>query len=584
MTNHLALRARAIPSLFMLLLSLSFFACQQTNDPTPDTNTEAVSGVLQDEQGHSLPEAIVEGINAQSVVLATDTADEDGKFSLQLPVNLTGVQLRVLRGDLKPMLLDVASLVQTAGGRESIMLNGEHDDSCCGKISIFVNADNEGINHAEVKLRQGDHLFSKAYTNDNGLLTFAHVCEGEYELRIARDGYQVQEITVNVGADCDSVYQSVALQGNGTTDDTCCGSTFDFVVKNASNEILNGVQIKLRKGDADYIIRNTENGGAHFTELCEGIYAVRIAKEGYAVQEFSIEIGCDTEGELTKTLQSLGGGGSDSCCNGQITILAKNSEGGIIEGAKVKLWKGGTLLKQETMHSGVTFNGLCEGNYSISISAEGYAGKEFSFELGCNDTLDTFVKTLESNSHNNDSCCNGVLYLVVNKDGTDLKVGSATVKLWKGGQIVKTGTTNSNGLVKLEGICEGTYGVSIIREGYAGKEFDGVEFGCNDTLELHKAIVANGGGGDCCTAALKLRVKDSTNMVYLEGATVKIYKGNDLVATVQSGDEGWAIKEGLCGNSTYHVVIEKDGYLSKEFNFTYTECKVLQETIWLVVD
>ena len=579
----MALRMRTVPSLLLLLLSLSFYACQQTNDPTPSTPNETVSGVLQDEQGHSLPEAIVEGINAQSVVLATDTADEDGKFSLQLPVDLAGVKLRVLRGDLKPMLVDVASLVQTAGGRESIMLNGEHDDSCCGKISILVSGSNDEINHAEVKLRQGDHLISKAYTNDNGRLTFAHVCEGEYELRIAKDGFQVKELMVTVGGECDSVYQSIELVSNGTsTDDSCCGSTFDFVVKNASNETLNGVQIKLRKGDSDYIIKNTENGGAHFTELCEGIYAVRIAKEGYAVQEFSIEVGCNTEGELVKTLQSLGG--HDSCCNGQISILAKNSGGQIIEGAKVKLWKGGTFLKQETMHDGVTWSGLCEGNYSISISAEGYAGKEFSFELGCNDTLETFVKTLDANSHNDDSCCHGVLYLVVNKDGSDLKVNGATVKLWKNGQIYKTGTTNDHGLVKLEGICEGTYGVSIIREGYAGKEFDGVEFGCNDTLELHKAIVANGGGGDCCTAALKLRVKDSTNMDYLQGATVKIYKNNDLLATVESGAEGWAIKEGLCGNSTYHVVISKDGYHSKEFNFTYTECKILQETIWLVAE
>jgi hypothetical protein len=583
MTKHLALRARAIPSLFMLLLSMSFFACQQANDPTPDTNTEAVSGVLQDEQGHSLPEAIIEGINAQSVVLAADTADEDGKFSLLLPVDLTGVKLRVSRADLKPMLIDVAPLVQTAGGRESIMLNGEHDEECCGKISIFVSGENAGVNNAQVKLTKGGSVLSKAHTNDHGLLTFAHLCDGDYGLRIAKDGYKVKEITIGVGADCDSVYQAIALESDGSpTEDTCCGSTFDFVVKNSSGEILDGVQIKLRKGDGDYIYKNTANGAANFTELCEGIYAVRIAKDGYAVMEFSIEVGCNTEGELTKTLQSLGGGGADSCCKGQVTIHAKNADGEFIESAKVKLWKGGSMIKQETMHSGVTFNGLCEGNYSISIHAEGYAGKEFSFELGCSDTLEAFVKTLESN--NSGECCDGVFYLIVNKDGTDLKVANATVKLMQGGQIVKTGTTNSDGLVKLEGICEGTYGVYIMREGYTTKSFDGVEFGCSDTLELHKSLVASGGGEDCCTATLKLRIKDQTNLTYLAGATVKIYKGNDLVATVESGAEGWAMKEGLCGNTTYHVVIEKDGYTSKEINVTYTECKILQETIMMVVE
>jgi hypothetical protein len=582
MTKHLALRVRAVPSLFMLLLSLSFFACQQANDPTPaDTTTQPISGVLQDEQGYSIPEAVVEAINAQSVVLATDTADEDGKFALQLPVDLSGIKIRVLRGDIKPLLLDVATLVQNAGGRESLMLNGEHDDSCCGKVSFTVIGNNEEINHAEVKLRQGDHLFSKAYTNDQGKLTFAHVCAGTYGIRIAKDGYQVKEFSVTVGDDCDSVYQDVELVSNGTTsDDSCCHSTFDFTVKNSSNETLNGVQIRLRKGDADYITKNTENGGAHFTELCEGIYAVRIAKDGYAVQEFSIEVGCNTEGEITKTLQSLGGG-ADSCCNGLIRIVAKNSNGEIISGAKVRLWRGNTMIKQETMHDGVTWSGLCEGNYSISISAEGYTGQEFSFELGCNDTLDTFNKTLAAIQHNDDSCCNGVLYLIVNKDGTDQKVGGATVKLWKSGQVYKTGTTNDNGLVKLEGICEGTYGVSILREGYATKEFDGVQFGCNDTLELHKAIVAN--GSDCCTGILKLRIKDSTDSSYLTGATCKIYKNGVLLETFTSGAEGWAMVDGLCGgNITYAVVISKDGYHSKEMHFTYTDCVTKQETVWLI--
>jgi hypothetical protein len=585
MTKHLALRVRAVPSLLLLMLSLSFFACQQTNTPDPvDTTKQPVSGVLQDEQGYSLPEAVIEALNAQSTVLASTVADEDGKFELQLPIDLTGIQLRVSRADMKPFLADLASFIQKAGGRTGLMLDGEHDDSCCGKVSFTVTGGNEAINHAEVKLRQGNHLFSKAYTNDHGVLTFAHVCAGTYGIRIAKDGFQVEEFNVTVGDDCDSVYQAIELESNGTpSEDSCCHSTFDFVVKNASNEVLNGVQIKLRKGDADYIIKNTENGGAHFTELCEGIYAVRIAKDGYAVQEFSIEVGCNTEGELTKTLQSSGGG-HDSCCNGLIRIVARNANNEIISGAKVKLWKGGAMVKQETMHDGVTWSGLCEGNYSISISAEGYTGQEFSFELGCNDTLDTFNKTLAAIQHNDDSCCHGVLWLILNEDGSDTKLANATVKLWKGSTLLSTGTTNSNGMVKFDGLCPGdNYSVSMFREGYASKEFDNdLDFTCNDSIELHRALVKNL-NNDCCTGILKLRVKDSTAMTYINGATCKIYKNGVLLETFTSGAEGWAMVDGLCGgNITYTVVISKDGYHSKEMHFTYTDCVTKQETVWLI--
>lgn len=584
MTQHLIDRARiGATSILLLLLSLSFFACQQASQPE-DTTRETISGVLQDEQGHALPEALIEAINAQSVVLASDTADEDGKFNFDLPVDVAGLKLRISRGDLKPFVADLLNLIQTAGGRVGLILNGDHDDSCCGNIGLTITGLNEEINHAEVKLRQGGHLVSKAYTNDHGKLTFEHVCAGEYDIRIAKDGFKVKEFELTVGEECDSVGFAVELESNGTVEnDSCCESTYDFVIKNASNVALDGVQIKLHKANSDYIVKYTTNGGAHFGELCEGIYSVRVAKDGYAVQEFSIEVGCNTEGEITKTLQASGGGGQDSCCNGLIRILAKNSNGQIIEGAKVRLWKGGAQIKQETMHDGVTWSGLCEGNYSISIIAEGYVGQEFNFELGCNDTLETFTKILTANHSNSDSCCNGVFWLILNKDSSDVKIGSATVKIWKSGQIYKTGTTNADGMVKFEGMCPGTYGVSMLREGYTAKEFDGLVFECNDSIELHKSLVANT-GQDCCTGILKLRVKDSTNMVYLQGASVKIYKGGQLLETVESGAEGWAVVDGLCAGNTYSVVVSKDGFHSKEMHFTYNECKTIQETVWLIAE
>lgn len=360
--------------------------------------------------------------------------------------------------------------------------------------------------------------------------------------------------------------------------DTCCTSTYTFAVKDsATGQALDGAQVKLRKGDAEPLIKSTENGGAHFTELCEGTYSVRIAKEGYKVQEFSIEIGCKTQGEAVRELVPLED--HSECCDGVIEIVAKNSHGEIIPGAKVRLWKGGEMIRQETMHDGVRWAELCEGNYGISIEAEGYEKMEFEFEQGCN-SVRSFIKTMTANN-NHGECCEGILWLILNKDGSDMKIGGATVKLWKGGQIVKTGTTGENGMVKLEGICEGSYGVSIHREGYASKEFDGLVFGCNDSMELHKALVVNGGAEECCSGILKLRIKDSTNMVYLNGATVKIYKGNDLIETVESHEEGWAIADGLCNKSTYTVVIMKDGFITKEAHFTYNECKTIQETIWL---
>jgi hypothetical protein len=573
-----------IPSLLLLLTTLGFLACQQTNEPAPATPTETVSGIIQDEDGLALPEAVVEAVNAQSTILAADTADEDGRFALSLPVDLTGIKIRITRDDLKPFEREIREFVDRAGGKSGIILNGDHEDSCCGVISLVVTGLNEELGNVEVKLRKNGNLISKSYTNSDGRVTFRHICEGEYNLRIAKEGWVVQEPDVTVGDDCDSVFHTVELQSNGHhEEDSCCGSAVNFTIKDsATQQILEGVQIKLQKGDHK-IIKNVENGGASFNELCEGVYAVRIAKDGYKVMEFSLEVGCDTETNLTKFIASMGQNNhEDSCCNGLIKIFAKNSGGEILTGAKVRLWKGGSNIRTETMSSGgVTFRELCEGNYGISINAEGYNGVEWEFELGCNDTLETITKTLTPKETHNDSCCNGVLFVVLKEDGTNTRIANATVKLYKGSTLHKTATTNGDGVAKFTGICPGEYSASLIREGYAHKEFGDIIFECNDTLEFTKTLVKNA-NTECCTAALKLRIKDSTNMVLLEGATVKIYKEGQLVATVSSNSEGWALKEQLCGYTTYTVVVEKDGYHSKEMHFTYTECKTLQETVWLI--
>lgn len=578
--------AARIPSLLLLVLSLSFLACQQTNDPAPSQETETVSGILQDEEGLALPEALIEAVDNASTVLASDTSDEDGRFSLVLPKEIGSIKVRIIRDDLKPFLRDLSEFIQRAGGKSGIVLNGDHEDSCCGKLGLSISGMNEMLNNVEVKLRKGDHLISKSYTNDHGKLTFYHLCEGTYNIRIAKDGFKVKEEVFEIGGDCDSVGFAIALESNGhVEEDSCCESAVNITVKDsATHQILEHVQIKLQKGDKK-IIKNTENGAAIFNELCEGVYAVRIAREGYKVMEFSLEVGCDTETNLTKFLASMGQNHhEDSCCNGLIRIMVKNSGGEVLNHATVKLWKGGQILKTQQMSSeGVTFKELCEGNYGISINSEGYNGAEFNFELGCNDTLETFHKVLTPKQSGNDSCCKGVLFIAIKEDGTDHRISNATVKLWKGNQLVKTATTNGDGVVKFEGLCPGEYSISMMREGFTGKEFGDIRFECNDTLELHKTLVKKN-NTECCTAALKFRMKDSTAQTYLSGATVKIFKEGALLATVTSGDEGWAMEDGLCGNTTYTVVFMKDGYITQEHHFTFTDCKVLQETIWMVQD
>jgi len=573
---------------------VGFAACSETQVSPPDTQTGVVSGTLLDEHGNMVPEALVEAIDPAGRAVASDTADLMGRFELQgIPSDPTGLFLKVTPLDLPPILKGLVGFVTDAGGRTNGTLVLAADDSCCGTLRLTItDSSSAPLGGVTVQFRRGDRTYRTGVSDSNGIVTFREVCEGEFNFRLSRDGYRVVERGGLTLDGCDSLaysFQMARTSSEGTPGgDTCCRGILRISVTDSSTgSAINNAEVRISRVGGNSRTLRTESGSVTFREVCQGTYNVRIAREGYNVLEFRIEVDCNSETSLTRTMTARSEEGNDSCCSGRVEIIVRDSVSNErISGATVKLWNGRTLVATRTTSSttNAVFEGLCQGDdYSVSISREGYRSVEFDFELGC-DGRREIGRTLARTTSENDSCCDGRMQVNLRDSTTNNVLSNATVRLWRNGTLLRTGTTSANGYVVFEGLCQGNYGIDFTKDGYRSREAT-VEMGCNSNRELTWKLLSTGSSGNdsCCTASLALRIKDSAyaDGGWISGATIVISYGSSAVATGTSNADGYYLREALCGYRTYTVTVSKSGFTSKTFTITYTNCRRADETIRL---
>jgi hypothetical protein len=460
---------------------------------------------------------------------------------------------------------------------EFLMRSTQSDnDSCCNGVlyvALKYKSSGERMN-GKVKIGKSGTVTAWKETTE-GVAKFEDLCPGTYMVWAASEGYQTQEFEVTF--DCNDTVEVSRQLERTATNDSCCNGKIIIVVKDQSGNALNGASVKLTKDGQVIGTKNLDLNVARFENLCEGTYWVRVAKEGYQTQEFEVQLDCNEVEELVRNLAS--NNTQDSCCDGILYVIPKDkTTGSALNGATVKIYKNGQQIAYKTVEGGYAkFTDLCKGVYLIKIIAEGYTAISFEYEMGCN-TEQEVSKSMEK-TNTGDSCCDGRIKLVVKDKNTGSIITGATVKLWKSGTLVATKTVSGDYLV-FERVCKGIYGMDIIAEGYQGIEFQ-VEIGCNETIYLTKELQSNNASDTCYTAILKLAVKDSTNSSAISGATIRIYHGDELVAEGETSAEGYYMKENLMAPAEYRVVVSKDGYVSKAFEFYFNECKKIAETVRL---
>lgn len=487
-----ALFSRITPLLLILALFVAACHDDQPNQPETPAGKGVASGVITDESGLIVPYATVEALDAGGTTLAIDTTDESGAFSLNgLPDDLSSVSMKVGASTFKPFLTRLLEAAQASGGSTGLLLHLLHDDSCCGKVVITVTNSSGGaaLANVEVRLRRGDHLITIATTDSNGRVIFNHVCPGEFNVRLAASGFHVVEHGDILIHQCDSVGLALTMTGDSTggDHDSCCNGVLRIIPRDSSTTaIISGASVRISKSGSTETV--TSNGdGAIFRGVCPGTYGVRIAKDGsnYHVLEFSITVGCNDTVTISRGLLQTSTGHDDSCCHGMITLgVVDSSTGAALAGAAAHLWSGGTQVATHNTEGGsVSFTGLCAGTYSISVGKDGYAGREFSFTLGCNDTVTRSLAILHTGG---DTCHNAVLSLRV-KDSTVAEGGwlsGVTVTITRGSATVASGSTNGDGRFGADGLTgRTTYTVTFSKDGYHSKTLTFTFDGCTTITE-----------------------------------------------------------------------------------------------------
>jgi hypothetical protein len=351
--------------------------------------------------------------------------------------------------------------------------SNEEQDTCCDGILYVTPRDsetNEIITGAVIKLWQGGNMIEKATVGES-YAVIDNICEGTYWIDIIHEQYQAIEFEVEF--DCDETKE---ISRELDPKECCDGVLRIFVKDSETEESLNGSIVKLWK-DGNMLTKKTvENGSVLFTGLCEGNYGVDILNESYQNIEFLIELDCDDTLEITKYLEA------NECCHGRVYVIPKDSETEeVINGAKVRLWQGGTKIREVIVQNGyAVLEEICEGNYGVSILHEEYDNIEFELEVGCDDTLEV-VRFLDPD------CCNGLVKVFVKDSETEENLNSASVTLRQNGETIET-LTVQEGRVVFDGVCEGNYEIAITKEGYTGQEFD-FEIGCSKVKEFVKLLV-----------------------------------------------------------------------------------------------
>jgi|GEM_PF-2468589 len=377
--------------------------------------------------------------------------------------------------------------------------------------------------------------------------------------------------------------------GNSDTSSCCHGRLTLTVTDSATGHPLDGGTASLYEGSHLIAAKTMNESGTVWDGLCPGRYHMTISKDGYSASNFDIDsLGCNATRTISRTLSSSTAHSGDSCCSGRDYITAEDSSTHqVLLGATIVLLNRTTGVSQTATTSSSTngvirFGDLCPGNYLCTITKDGYTTLSFDWLQTCDEVL-SFTKSLLG-VHHSDSCCSGIVELTVTDSGTGHGISNASVILYDNGNQLHSAYSGDNGSVRFDGLCEGSYRITINHDGYTQGVVEFYEH-CNTTHSFAASLLATTTTTACDTASISVHVRDSIHQdMNVSGATVtlRIDGHSDNFTNGTTNSEGYYFTDhNLPGHTTYIMTISKDGYATKSIVWQIGDCKNYGELIYL---
>ena len=260
-------------------------------------------------------------------------------------------------------------------------------NNCCdGFVRVKVTDENGNLlRNKTVNIWKGSTKLKDAKTNDNGIVEFGDLCEGnDYSISIVSEEHEGVEFKFELGCN-----KELNFEKSMKTKKACCDAILKFIVKDSKTKsVLEGAKITLKlDGKVIFEKKATDKEGEFLAkELCKGKYTVIIEKDGYNRIETSWNVEkCDTFQE-TFSMEPI-----SDCCDAVLKFIVMDNETkSAIEGAKITLKLNGKVIyeKKATDKEGEYLaKELCKGKYTVIIEKDGYNTIETTWNV---EKCDTF--------------------------------------------------------------------------------------------------------------------------------------------------------------------------------------------------
>ena len=442
------------------------------------------------------------------------------------------------------------------------------DDVCCNNVAKFTIKDEEGnpVNGAKVLLRRNGITKYEGTAGDNGLVTIDGICKGEYSVLIKREGFASQEMGIEF--DCEqTVEKSIVLK---KAEVECCNNNVKFTIKDESGNAVKGAKVYLRiMGVIRYDGTANDDGVLVIDGICKGAYSVLIKYEGFVSQELEVTFSCEQSLEKNVVLKK-----NDDCCDNIAKFTVKDESGNPVKDAKVYLRRNGAVKYDGVANNDlgiITIDGICNGEYSVLIKAEGFVSQEFNIAFECGKTVEKSVVMKKAEVE----CCNNILKMVI-KDENGNPIKGARVWLRKNGVTKYEGTANESGLVAIDGICKGDYSALVKYEGYVAQEI-AIGFDCEQTVD--KTVVLKKAEVECCNNILKMVIKDESGNP-IKGARVLLRRNGVTKYDGTANESGLAAIDGIC-KGEYSALVKYEGYVAQEIAIGFDCEQTVDKTVVL---
>lgn len=378
------------------------------------------------------------GFHGSTFTLAT------GNYSFSLPIG-DSYQIEVSKSGYTPKTFQIPAIEATEDVYVLNILMTEKSASVSGEVT---NTDGKKLSNVEVQAinENGEIVFSMTTVGDGRFEV--GVNQGEYKIRLSKDGYYLNSFDVTVGLGQNYEDISIILYANYTT-------MIGELTSASTSEPIENVLVSIQRNDGGTSATRTTSADGRFSfdKMTKGVYDIQFERSGYATEmfnDYSVENGQQIL--LPVELTPL---------EGEISGNVVDEEGNSVLNATIyaQATTGELLTTLTDMSGSFELKSLEYDTYTIYANAVGYASSESVIvDVSSNNpVIDINQLPISRNK--------GIVRGQLTDAGTGANIRQASVSMI-GSNGAGNAQTDNNGSFEISNLSPGIYHIEVVKEGY----------------------------------------------------------------------------------------------------------------------